>query len=99
MTRRQPRLYCSDWSCPSMWGCERAWARAEEYWAFDVADIDEGRVATRVFERRRGVDSCDDYERATPKDWLKTVFTPQGRSVIEPPPRGFALYAIRGGRA
>ena len=97
MSRRKPKTYCSDWSCPSLWGCEQAWARAEEYWNFDQDDFDLGRIATRVFERRKGVDSCDDYERATPKLWLAGVFTSQ--VPMTPLERGFQLYGIKEGRA
>ena len=53
MTRGKPKTYCDDWSCPSLWGCERSWARAEEYWNFDQDDFDLGRVANRKFERRK----------------------------------------------
>lgn len=98
MVRRKPKTYCDDWSCPSMWTCARAWGRAEEYWTFDQEDFDAGRVETRRFDRRPGVDSCDDYQRDVPRAWLKDVFTSQ--VPMEPPMRGYRLHLVQpGGRA
>lgn len=98
MGRRKPKIYCSDWGCPSHQVCARSWFRAEEYWNFDQDDFDQGRVETRVFARRAGVDSCDDYERDVARPWLKDVFTAQ--VPMTPPPRGYPLHIVKSeGRA
>lgn len=88
--KKEPeKTLCDDWACPSMWSCARFWGRSKAYWDFDI----EAPHAPLVKGPRRvGVDSCDDYERDVPREWLAGAFEPL--APMKPPPRGFKLYLV-----
>lgn len=62
---RDAPTYCDDWGCPAHVSCRHAWGRSPEYWAFDEAE-------TRHFGREPGAESCDEYERDDPREYLES---------------------------
>jgi hypothetical protein len=98
MPKAAPKLrpFCTDWSCPSLWSCARAWGRSEQYWRFDPeADLAEG-VSWYTGPRNKQRAACEDYERDKPREWLKDAFKPMGPAMQRPDiPADFKLHSVK----
>lgn len=62
--------YCMDWACPSWVSCRHHFGRSEEY----AAMTDSNDTRSKDFKRADGAQSCWQYERDEPKEWLKDWF-------------------------